>query len=145
MEIRKTIEIDASAETVFQALTAEDELIQWFPDVAVLEPKIGGKVRFTFYAKKAENLDRDFYPNGEIIEFVPNKTLSYTWIPQDIPDFPKTVVSWTLHKINKNKTKVELVHSGFVGKPQELFKEHHTGWDYFTGRLVNYCQKLSSG
>ena len=78
MEIRKTIEIDASVETVFRALTAEDELTQWFPDVVVLEPRIGGKARFTFYAKKAENLNRDFYPNGEIVEFVPNKKLSYT-------------------------------------------------------------------
>ena len=143
MEIRKTIEIDASVETVFRALTAEDELTQWFPDVVVVEPRIGGKARFTFYAKKAENLNRDFYPNGEIVEFVPNKKLSYTWIPEDISDFPKTIVSWTLHNIGKNKTKVELLHSGFTGKPQELFKEHQTGWDYFTKRLVNHCQKFS--
>ena len=144
MEIKKTIEIDASAETIFQALTAEDELTQWFPDVAVLEPKVGGKVRFTFYAKKTENLDKDFYPNGEITEFVPNRKLSYTWIPQGIPDFPKTIVSWTLYEISKNKTKVELIHSGFTGKPQELFREHHTGWDYFAERLVKHCQKLSN-
>ena len=141
MDIKKTIDIDASSETVFKALTAENELTQWFPDVAILEPKVGGKIRFTFLAKKAKDLDRDFHPNGEIIEYLPNKKLSYTWIPQEITGFPRTIVSWTLHEIDKNKTRVELVHSGFTGKPQELFKEHNTGWKYFTERLVIHCSK----
>ena len=141
MEIRKTIEINASVETVFQALTEENDLTQWFPDLAVFEKKIGGKIKFTFLARNAENLDRDFHPKGEILEFVPNKKLSYTWIPEDIPNFPRTIVTWTLHKIDKNKTKVELIHSGFTGKPSELFKEHNTGWDYFTKKLVGYCKK----
>jgi len=138
LEIRKTIEIDASPEIVFKALTDESELTQWFPDQAILEPKVGGKMKFTFLARKAKNLDRDFYPDGEIIEFEPNKKLSYTWRPEGISNFPRTVVTWTLKKIGNDKTRLELVHSGFTGKPHEMYEEHNSGWDYFTDRLYGF-------
>jgi activator of Hsp90 ATPase-like protein len=46
LEIKKTIIIDASSEVVFKAITEPEELTQWFPDQAILVPKIGGKVRF---------------------------------------------------------------------------------------------------
>lgn len=140
-EIRKTIEINASPKTVFKALTDENELTQWFPDQAVLEPKIGGKMKFTFLARKAENLDRDFYPRGEILEFEPDKKLSYSWIPEGVPDFPKTIVTWTLEKIAENKTRVKLVHSGFTGKPHEMQKEHTKGWEFFSERLSKHCER----
>jgi len=142
LEIRKTIDVNASPEVVFKALTDDNELTQWFPDQAILEPKVGGKMKFTFFAKNAENLDRDFFPEGEIIEFIPNKKLAYTWKPNSIPDFPRTVVTWNLEKIDENKTRIVLVHSGFTGKPTELFKDHNAGWDYFTERLVSHCSRF---
>ncbi|QLH08751.1 SRPBCC family protein [Candidatus Nitrosotenuis sp. DW1] len=141
LEIRKIIEIDASPETVFKALSDPEEITQWFPDQAILEPKVGGKIKFTFFTKDVEPLDRDFFPEGEIVEFVPNKKLAYTWIPMGIPDFPRTIVTWNLEKIGQNKTRVTLTHSGFIGKPHELYKEHSYGWNYFTNRLIEYCNK----
>ncbi|TBR10478.1 MAG: SRPBCC domain-containing protein [Candidatus Nitrosotenuis sp.] len=141
LEIRKTIEINASPEIVFRALSIPEEITQWFPDQAILEPKVGGKMKFTFFSKGAKPVDRDFFPEGEIIEFVPNKKLSYTWTPQDIQDFPRTIVTWSLEQIGQNKTRVTMTHSGFTGKPHELFKEHSYGWDYFANRLAEYCKK----
>jgi uncharacterized protein YndB with AHSA1/START domain len=141
LEIRKTIEIDASPEIVFEALTNPEFLIQWFPDQAILEPKVGGKMKFTFFSRGTKPLDRDFFPEGEIVEFVPNKKLSYTWIPSDIADFPRTIVAWSLEKIGQNKTRVTMTHSGFTGKPHELYQEHGYGWDYFANRLLEYCKK----
>ena len=47
LEIRKTIIIEASSDTVFKAITEQEELTQWFPDQAILEPRVLGKVRFT--------------------------------------------------------------------------------------------------
>ena len=51
LEIKKTLEINASPESIFNALTIPGELTQWFPDQAILEPKVGGKMKFTFFAK----------------------------------------------------------------------------------------------
>lgn len=141
LEIRKTLEINASPEIVFKALSDSEDLTQWFPDQAILEPKVGGKMKFTFFSKGAKPLDRDFFPEGEIVEFVPNKKLSYTWIPKGIPDFPRTTVTWSLEQTGKNKTRVTITHLGFTGKPHELYEEHSYGWDYFANRLDEYCKK----
>ena len=75
MEIRKTIVIDASPEVVFSAITEPEELTQWFPDQAILVPKIGGKVRFVTLKEihPEWKLDRDYISEGTIQEFVPNK------------------------------------------------------------------------
>jgi uncharacterized protein YndB with AHSA1/START domain len=45
MKITKSI-IEASPEIVFNAITRPEELTPWFPDKAILDPRIGGKVRF---------------------------------------------------------------------------------------------------
>lgn len=41
--IRKIVVIDAPPDMVFKAISDEKELIEWFPDIAVLEPRIGEK------------------------------------------------------------------------------------------------------
>lgn len=53
LEIRKTIVIEASPEVVFKAITDPDELIDWFPDNAMFDGKIGGKVKFYWYKERS--------------------------------------------------------------------------------------------
>ena len=45
-----------------------------------------------------------------------------------------------VEKIDDNKTKLRLIHSGFK-TDEKMFKEHDDGWTYFLGRLENYCKK----
>ena len=47
LEIRKTIIIEASSDTVFKTITEQEKLTQWYPDQATLKPRVLGKVRFT--------------------------------------------------------------------------------------------------
>lgn len=145
IEIRKTIIIDASLEVVFKAITDPEELTQWFPDQAILEPKVGGKVKFSFYKERSQkNHTRtaDAFPEGTIKEYIPNRRLSYTWKHIDVPGFPETVITWELQETDVNKTKVTLVHSGFTGREErKTFKEHDQGWSYFLGRLEKYCKE----
>lgn len=146
--IKKSIIIDASPEVVFKAITDPNELTNWFPDHAILEPKVGGKMKLTFYNKKSETdhaRTADAFPEGTVKEFIPTKKLSYSWQHKDVPEFPETVVTWELEEIG-DKTRVELIHSGFTGKEQrKSFKEHEQGWTYFLDRLEKYCKdrKLS--
>ena len=80
--------IDASPEVVFKAITDPNELTNWFPDHAILEPKQGGKMKFSFYKEKSQKDHTgtaDAFPEGTIKEFVPNKKLSYTWQHKDVP------------------------------------------------------------
>jgi uncharacterized protein YndB with AHSA1/START domain len=139
IDIEKNIVIDASPEVVFRAITNQVELTNWFPDQAILEPKLGGKVKFNFYKDKEwEHREFDFFPEGTIIEFIQNKKVSYTWQEPNTPEFPRTVVTWELEEIADNKTRVKLLHTGF--EPGKLFK-HDEGWSYFLYQLQKYCEK----
>jgi uncharacterized protein YndB with AHSA1/START domain len=83
LEIKKTIVIDASPEVVFKAITEPEELTQWFPDQAILESKVGGRMKFSFYKDpKNTHRDMDYFPEGTITEFIPDKNfLIHGYIP----------------------------------------------------------------
>ena len=137
-EIRKSVVIDAPPDMVFKAISDDKELPDWFPDLAILEPRVGGKVRFTFRKENSEEQDSDFIL-GEVLEFIPNHKISYTWEHKDIIGFPRTKVIWRLEHIGNNRTRVELVHSGFIGAENEMYDEHKEGWYYYLDRLVVNC------
>jgi uncharacterized protein YndB with AHSA1/START domain len=56
------------------------------------------------------------------VKIVPNKELSYTWKHKDIPDFPETIVSWQLERLDENKTKLSLTHTGFTDKDKKRIR-----------------------
>ncbi len=140
LEIRKSIEIDASPEVVFKAISDPNELTNWFPDAAILEPKVGGKTKFSYYKDSKRTTvcarDHDKTNEGSVLEFVKNKKLVYTWQHMDEPDFPETIVTWELEEIGKNKTRLTLTHTGFTTKDQ--VKGHTEGWSFFLNELVSY-------
>jgi uncharacterized protein YndB with AHSA1/START domain len=140
-EIKKNIVIDATPEVVFKAITDPNELTQWFPDQAILEPKVGGKIKFSFFKTDSEYRQMDYFPEGTITEIIQNKKISYTWQEPNIPGFPNTVVTWELEKMDNNKTRLKLLHTGF--KPDETAKKHNEGWSHFLGLLSKYCSKKS--
>jgi len=61
----------------------------------------------------------------------------------DVLDFPETIVTWELEQIDKNKTKLTLVHSGFTGKEprHKSAKDHDEGWSIHLNELVSYYKK----
>jgi hypothetical protein len=96
-----------------------------------LEPKVGGKMKFSFFKTDSEYHQMDYFPEGTITEFVPNEP--------SIPDFPTTVVTWELEKMENNKTRLKLLHRGF--RPDETAKKHNEGWSHFLSELTKYCAK----
>ena len=146
LDIKKIIEIDASTDVAFKAISDPKELTNWFPDAAILEPKVGGKFKISFFkdsAKPGMKMDRDFFNEGRVLEFVQDKKLAYTWQFKDIPDFPETVVTWELEQVSQDKTRVTLTHSGFTGKEEgpASIEEHNKGWSFFLNELISYCKK----
>jgi len=69
MEIKKSIIIDTLPEVVFKAITDPNELTRWFPDQAVLDFKVGGKMKFSFFKTDSEYRQMDYFPEGAITEF----------------------------------------------------------------------------
>jgi len=139
VEIRKSIVIEASPEVIFKAITEPNELTKWFPDQAILELKVGGKMKLSFFKTDSEYRQMDYFPEGNINEIVQDRKISYTWHEPNIPDFPRTVVTWELEKLGDNKTRVNLLHTGF--KQDETAGKHDQGWSHFLGELKKYCEQ----
>jgi uncharacterized protein YndB with AHSA1/START domain len=143
IEIKKGIIINASPEVIFKAITDPNELTNWFPDQAILELKVGGKMKFGFHknskrGNQDHGRDKDYFHEGTIIEFIPNKKISYTWEDSYEPDFPRT---WELEEIENNKTNLKLLHTGF--KADEKAKQYDEGWSHFLNELAKYCEKIN--
>lgn len=139
-EIKKSIVIDASPEVVFKAITDPDELTNWFPDQAILEPKVGGRMKFSFRKEENSECRQGSTHEGTITEFIPDKKISYTWEDSKEADFSRTVVTWELEKIEDNKTSLKLLHTGF--RAEEKAKQYEEGWSHFLGQLARYCEKI---
>ena len=140
--INREIIIDAPIDKVFLAVSDQDQLTNWFPNIAVLEKREGGRVSFKFLKSKKNNLDKDHEMTGTVIKFIPNKELSYTWNFPTKPEFSKdTIVTWRFESVDKNKTKVILKHSGFTENDKQQYDEHGEGWTWFITRLGNYVTK----
>src|SRR5215467_7311442 len=132
LEVTKKIVIDAPPEMVFKAITDQNQLTNWFPDQAILETKVGGKMKFSFYknSKRGDQecgRDTDKFAEGTVTEFILNKKISYTWENSAEPDFPRTVVTWELEKIDNEKTNLKLLNTfneGGIIKPKGRDHEH---------------------
>ena len=133
-DIKKVVEVSASSDLVYRAISEEEELKKWWVDVPLLEKKMGGKILFRFLKENSEMLTEDFVVEGKIMEFIPNHKLSYTWKPVDDESYPDTLVSWTLEDIDENKTKLTLEHTGLEGAKDASHLDQ--GWSYFLNKLV---------
>ena len=65
VEIKKTIIIDASPQVVLKPLLIHARLTNWFPNGRLfLEPRVGGKMKFSFFKDSNAHKNMDFFPEG---------------------------------------------------------------------------------
>jgi len=138
-EIRKNVIVDAPAEIVFKALTDEKELVQWMPQEAKIDARVGGELEFKYHWG-----DRglDTVLRGKILELEPNRRLSYTWDAETTNHQPRitgAVVTWVLDPLPDGRTSVTLIHSG-VGK--EFSQDTERGWSHYLSQLAKYAKDL---
>ncbi len=132
-EVRQEIMISAPPEKVFAALITPDQIKKWFGAPApVVEPKVGGKYGFGLsYEVDGKKVEP---PPMKILEFVENRKLSITW-----PDWrgdssvPDQKVTWTLEPVAGGKTKLTLVHSGFIRAVD--VSDYPFGWMEFMQKI----------
>ncbi len=150
-EVRKSIVIDASPEVVFKAIIEPEELTQWLPDLSIPEPRIGGKISIVCHKgtrwqvnNETKVLDKDYFFEGKIKELIPNKTISFTsrnvTLPEDPETNPEYTETWNIEEIDPNKTKVEVIQSGFTGKEKGMirFEDAEAGLPMLLDQLAKY-------
>jgi uncharacterized protein YndB with AHSA1/START domain len=125
--IVRSVEIDADPERVFELLIEPGELVRWWPDVAELEPRAGGRVRLGFRGGES-------VVTGVLTRFEPPRALALTWVREETPGVT-TSVEFTITPLGARRCRVDVVHAGWEAAP-ELRPLHDAGWAHFLGCLA---------
>lgn len=125
--IVRAVEVRATPQRLWTLLTQPEELVRWWPDVAELEPREGGRVRMVFEANSS-------VVNGRVTRFDLPTGLGFTWEREQSPGAP-TQVEFTVSDLGGGRCRVEVVHSGWEAAP-ELRPIHDAGWAHFLACLA---------
>ena len=132
--VHQTVTIKSSPEIVFKALTEADELMRWFPTLVESDPRPGGKFHFSWeFANASENGSQQ----GEYVDVLPNRKLSYTWTAESIP----TLVTFNLTEAD-GETTVALDHASMQAEAdnEKLHNMHANQWGFFLMNLKSYLE-----
>lgn len=128
------IELDATPERVWRALTDAADLVRWFPLEARVEPGEGGSV---FMSWKNE-----FAGTSNILAWEPNERLAISWSWSDDPDVPPQVTEYRIEG-KGGRTVLKVVTSGFPDDPSwDAFVEGtNRGWVFELQSLKQYLER----
>jgi uncharacterized protein YndB with AHSA1/START domain len=126
------IEIDATPERVWQALTDEKELVRWFPLDAKVEPGPGGSVYMSWL--------NEFAARTEILVWDPPRHLRTVWSFHD--EGPSQVTDYYLES-RSGRTVVRAVTSGFpLDESWDGWVEGtNRGWAFELRSLKHYLER----
>ncbi len=122
--------IAAAPESVFNALTQQDEIVRWWADEARVEPEVGSLAEFRFKP-----------PAGalqfEVAELDEGSNIH--WISrQGPPSWAGTSVTWQLTPVH-NGTRLLFTHDGFA-QVDEAYEQTRGNWEYFLDSLKSYLE-----
>jgi uncharacterized protein YndB with AHSA1/START domain len=102
-----------SIDKVWDMLTKKELVIKWIPAISDFSPIVG----FEFEQHQKARGDWDGIIYHKVIDLIPLKLFSYTFQsgPKKGTITMDTIVTFKLTSDNKNVTKLQLEHSGFVG------------------------------
>src|SRR5919108_1382596 len=144
---RETV-INAPVERVWELITQAEHLGRWFGDAgAEIDLRPGGAMalRWTQYGTT----------RGRVVTVEPHTRFSYRWAPFKDPsgDEPgegnSTLVEFTLQP-EGDGTRLRVVESGFASlatsdaQRQQNLKGNTEGWEFETGELRAYAEKVSA-
>lgn len=129
---------NVSAQEVWEAITQQDQMIQWFfENIESFIPQVGFKTQFVVHSG-----ERTFTHLWEIIEVEPIKKIVYDWRYKEYAGAGKVVFELILQN---GGTKLSLTNLVIENFPQDVpeFKRESCigGWDYFIkDRLKTYLE-----
>ena len=129
------IEITASPERVWKALTDAAELVRWFPLEARVEPGEGGSI---FLSWKNE-----FAAESKIVAWEPVKRLAISWGWGADAETQPQVTEYRLEAADGGRTVVKVVTSGFPDDPSwdAYVDGTNRGWLFELQSLKQYLER----
>lgn len=117
---------NAPVSQVWQALTDQNKMTQWYFEMEDFTPEVG--FEFQFYG---ESDDGQYLHFCKVTEVINSKKIAYTWRYADFPG--NSELSFELFE-DGNKTRLLLTHAGletFSANNPDFTKESFTGgWNY---------------
>jgi uncharacterized protein YndB with AHSA1/START domain len=142
--ILASVEIAASPERVFQALTDGNDVMRWWGSDDTYRTtswsadlRAGGRWR-----AEGKGKGGDFVVEGEFIEVSPPRKLVQTW-KADWDGRATTTLTYRLEPTAIG-TLLTLRHEGFVGRPESCLN-HGRGWEQVLGWLTGYLPAAANG
>jgi len=127
--IIKEFTTQARPERVFNALTQQEEIAQWWTDDLSVKPEVGFVTEFHFQKWGAGSL------RFEITELQDAESVS--WISKiGPPAWSGTSVTWQLIPVQEG-THLVFTHEGFH-QINESYESTRKNWDYFLRSLKSY-------
>ena len=125
--IVEEITIEATPQRVWEAITEQDEIVQWWAYEARVKPVVGSLAEFSF---RQGALVMQF----EVAELVQNKKIR--WISrQGVPQWSGTSVTWQLTP-TQNGTQLVFMQDGF----DQIDERTRGAWVYFLASLKSYLE-----
>ncbi len=122
--------IAAAPESVFNALTQQDEIVRWWADEAQVKPEVGSLGEFRFR------------PPAGVLQFEVaelNNGEKVRWLSrQGPPQWAGTSVTWQLTPV-QNGTQVNFTHDSFANV-DVIYEQTRRNWQYFLNSLKSYLE-----
>jgi uncharacterized protein YndB with AHSA1/START domain len=120
---RMSLDLDATPEQVWRALTEAEELVRWFPVAARVAPGVGGTMLWSWGYGEDWQTRIDAWEPGKLLRLVQEDARPYDAQGRPLPpgevDPARIAMEFTLETV-QGKTRLRLVHSGFG---------HGAAWD----------------
>jgi uncharacterized protein YndB with AHSA1/START domain len=122
--------ITATPQSVFRALTQQEEIVHWWADEARVKPEVGSLGEFRFRP-----------PAGvlqfEVAELEQDEKV--VWISrQGPPGWTGTSITWQLEPVHNGITLV-FTHEGFA-QVGGVYEQIRRNWEYFLDSLKSYLE-----
>ena len=129
-----SVDLKATPEAVWKALTDSEELTRWFPLEARVKPGVGGSI----FASWGEGVQWD----SPITIWEPKQRLRVLWCPPNTPEPDLFGVDYFIEDRGGGVTRLRLVHFGFSKDPQwdGMYDGVSRGWDFMFWMLKSYMQ-----
>lgn len=142
--IERSIQIDASPETVFEVITSPEHLERWWPDEARVEPVAGATGQLVFGDPSTGDATT---PNITVLSLEPPERFTFRWIHPDDAEAAEDNSLLVVFELAPagGGTLLRMTETGFreqgweVAVLEENFRLHEEGWDRHLARLVDYA------
>jgi len=130
---------EASAASVWRALTDNSEMKNWYFHLADFKPEVGFRFQF-----EGGNENKTFTHLCEITEVIPGEKIAYTWKYEGYPGCSEV----TFQLIPEgDKTRIKVTHEGletFPPSPDFAKENFREGWNAIIGtNLKKFVEKKS--